>query len=227
MLKERREWIQEQKALMNGKVPADMAKFYERNNTEAPTPEEEEAKKAAEEAASKKGKKEKKKEKKGKKGKGGDDDGGKQVAKVGPSEVVLKFDKFYEDYNLDWATRDETANYDQSYDRSMAISSVRPEVEKKKMNIVDEMIKQELANMMVLAKQKAKKKKGKKSKKKKKGKKKKGPKLPGYKAIANKPIYEILVELIQQNIVKKLPPQSLKDFIGEFNYIHSMLDDIT
>ena len=95
------------------------------------------------------------------------------------------------------------------------------------MNIVDEMIKQELANMMVLAKQKAKKKKGKKSKKKKKGKKKKGPKLPGYKAIASKPIYEILVELIQQNIVKKLPPQSLKDFIGEFNYIHSMLDDIT
>jgi len=27
--------------------------------------------------------------------------------------------------------------------------------------------------------------------------------------------------------VKKLPPQKLTDFIGEFNYIHSMLDDIT
>lgn len=36
----------------------------------------------------------------------------------------------------------------------------------------------------------------------------------------------MLVELIQQNIVKKMPPSALKDFIGEFNYIHSMLDDI-
>jgi len=78
---------------------------------------------------------------------------------------------------------------------------------------------------MVLAKQKAKKKKGKKKKGKKK-KKKKGPKLPGYKLIRDRDIYDLLVELIQQNIVKKLPPQNLKDFIGEFNYIHSMLDDI-
>lgn len=34
------------------------------------------------------------------------------------------------------------------------------------------------------------------------------------------------MQLIQHNIVKKLPPQNLSDFIGEFNYIHSMLDDI-
>jgi len=58
------------------------------------------------------------------------------------------------------------------------------------------MIKQELANMMVLAKQKQKKKKGKKKKGKKKGKKKKGPKLPGFKLIATKTGYELLVELI-------------------------------
>jgi hypothetical protein len=79
--------------------------------------------------------------------------------------------------------------------------------------------------MMVLAKQKQKKKKGKK-KKAKKGKKKKGPKLPGYKYIRDRDVYDLLVELIQTNIVKKLPPQQLRDFIGEFNYIHSMLDDI-
>jgi hypothetical protein len=115
MLKERREWIQEQKAMTNGKVPADISKFYERNNLETPlSPEEEAAKQAAEEAEKgKKGKKEKKKEKKGKKGKGGgDDDDSKQVAKIGPSEVVLKFDEFYQNYNLDWANRDETKNYD-------------------------------------------------------------------------------------------------------------------
>jgi SpoVK/Ycf46/Vps4 family AAA+-type ATPase len=32
--------------------------------------------------------------------------------------------------------------------------------------------------------------------------------------------------LITVNVIKKLPPQNLTDFIGEFNYIHSMLDDI-
>ncbi len=106
----------------------------------------------------------------------------------------------------------------------MAILAVRPEVEKKKTALVDAMIKQELANMMVLAKQKQKKKKKSKKKKKKKPKKKKGP--PGYKLIRDFDPYDLLVQLIQNNIVKKLPPSNLKDFIGEFNYIHSMLDDI-
>jgi TATA-binding protein-associated factor Taf7 len=75
----------------------------------------------------------------------------------------------------------------------------------------------------VLAKIKVK--KPKKPKKPKKVKKKKN-KLPGAKFVADKDSYELLVELINHNIVKKLPPQQLKDFIGEFNYIHSMLDDI-
>jgi hypothetical protein len=80
--------------------------------------------------------------------------------------------------------------------------------------------------MMVLAKQKAK--KGKKKGKKKKGKKKKkkGLKWKGFKYIKDRDPYDLLVELIQHNIVKKLPAQNLKEFIGEFNYIHSMLDDI-
>lgn len=80
--------------------------------------------------------------------------------------------------------------------------------------------------MMAIAKIKAKKKKGKKKGKKAKKKKKKGIKLPGAKYIKDKNEYELLVELIQHGIVKKLPPTSLKEFIGEFNYIHSMLDDI-
>lgn len=115
------------------------------------SPEEEEAKKAEGDGKDK-GKKEKKKDKKAKGKKGKDDGDDKQVAKIGPSEVVLKFDEFYKDYNLDWSNRDETKNPDQAYDRDMAVIAVRPEVEKKKMGIVDDMIKQELANMMVLAK---------------------------------------------------------------------------
>ena len=113
MLKERREWIQEEKAKQNGKIPADIVKFYERNNLETPlSPEDEEAKKLAEEQEKgKKGKKEKKKEKKGN-GKKGAGEEKNQVAKIGPSEIVLKFDQFYTDYNSDWANRDETKNYD-------------------------------------------------------------------------------------------------------------------
>ena len=72
------------------------------------------------------------------------------------------------------------------------------------------------------------KKKGKKKKKnkKKKKKKKKGIKLPGYKWIKDMSKEEILISLIQNNIIKKLPIVRLTEFVGEFNYIHSMLDDI-
>ena len=35
----------------------------------------------------------------------------------------------------------------------------------------------------------------------------------------------MLIELVKNNIVRKLPPDNLKNFIGEFNYIASMMDD--
>ena len=105
----------------------------------------------------------------------------------------------------------------------MARDSVEPIVRKTKEKYVDEMIKQELKNMMILAKMKIKKPKKPKKPKKKKAKK---IKLPGAKLIAGRDEYDLLVELIQHNIVKKLPVTKLTDFIGEFNYIHSMLDDI-
>lgn len=62
----------------------------------------------------------------------------------------------------------------------------------------------ELENMRIIAGIKSKKKK-KKSKKKKK-KKKKGLKLPGFKAIRDIDKRDLLVQLIQNGIVKKLPP---------------------
>ena len=87
------------------------------------------------------------------------------------------------------------------------------------------MIKIELENLKMLSG-------GKEKKKKKKGKKKKGKKkkekpfklLP--KSLRGKKEEEMLLELVGNNIVKKLPPQNLSDFVGEFNYIHSLLDDI-
>ena len=119
MLKDRREWINEQRTNNLGKIPTDIKPFYDRFNTETPlSPEEEAAKKAAEEeGGGKKGKKEKKKEKKGKKGKkgkGGDaDDGAPAKVLYGPTEVVQKFDEFYDGFNTDWVHRDETDNYKQ------------------------------------------------------------------------------------------------------------------
>ena len=115
MLKERREWIHDYKNLHANKPPDDLKEYYERFNVETPlTPEEEEAKKLQEEeeAKAKKKKKEPKKEAKKKKKKGDDGDEGKtQIAKIGPSEVVQKFDEFYEDFNEVWANKDETENY--------------------------------------------------------------------------------------------------------------------
>lgn len=112
MLKERRDWIQQQKAMNAGKPPKDMSKFADRNNLETPlSPEEEAAKKAEEEAdKGKKKAKEKKKKEKKKKGKSKDDE--PQIAKIGPTEVIQKFDEFYKTYNDTWVDRDETDNYE-------------------------------------------------------------------------------------------------------------------
>lgn len=92
MLKERRDWIHQYKALHANKPPDDLKEFYERNNVETPlSPEEEEAKKLQDEedAKAKKKKKDGAKKEGKKKGKKKDDgEEKKQVAKLGPKEVV-------------------------------------------------------------------------------------------------------------------------------------------
>ena len=104
----------------------------------------------------------------------------------------------------------------------MAKAEVMPSIEEEFKSAVDEMIKNELENMRLLwniKKKKPRKVKPKRTKVKK-------VKLPGWKAVAKYDIKDLLVELVQNRIAKKLPAQSLTDFIGEFNYLHSMLDDI-
>jgi len=117
-------------------------------------------------------------------------------------------------------------NYKQETDMFIAKREVMPVLEEELKKDVDNMILMELDNMRMLSGVKTKKKKGKKKKNKKKGKKKKGLKLPGAKMIKDVPMADVLGELINNNIVKRLPPQNLLDFVGEFNYIHLMLDDI-
>ena len=191
------------------------------------SPEEEEKKAAEDDAKGKKKEKGKKDKGKKKKGGGGGDDDGPKVMKVGPTEVVQKFDEFYEDYSTEWANRDERDNKEQQYDRQMARDEVMPKVQKDHQKDVDEMIKMELENLKLqLAGGKKKKGKGKKKKKKGRKGKKKLNKLPGAKYIRDMSDYDMLVELVKNGIVKKLPPASLKDFIGEFNYIHMMMEDL-
>lgn len=91
----------------------------------------------------------------------------------------------------------------------MTKQEVMPDVEEEFKVAVDDMIKAELENIKLLQGIKSKKKKkkgGKKKKKKKKGKKKK---LPGEKLIDKYDIKDLLVELVQHGIVKKLAPQKL------------------
>ena len=117
MLKQRRDWVQWYRTNFS-KLPENLEKFYQKNNLETPLSPEEEEKAKAEEEDGKKGKKggkDKGKGKgKGKKGGGGDDDdGGEKLLKIGPTEVVQKFDEFYEDYTNEWANRDERDNKEQ------------------------------------------------------------------------------------------------------------------
>jgi hypothetical protein len=108
----------------------------------------------------------------------------------------------------------------------MTIKEVMPTLEEDYKTQVDSMINIELENLRALSGGGKKKGKKKKKNKKKKKKKKKGLKLPGYKLIKDMTMEQILIQLIEFDILKKLPPQRLTDFVGEFNYIHSMLDDI-
>lgn len=97
MLEARRKYVQEWRQDY-GKPPENLEKFYQKHNQETPLTAEEEEKAKAEEDEGGKGKKAKKDKKpKGKKkgGGGDDDDGGEKLVKIGPSEVVTKFDEFY------------------------------------------------------------------------------------------------------------------------------------
>ncbi len=83
----------------------------------------------------------------------------------------------------------------------MAKTEVMPTIEDEFKKAVDEMIMNELDNMRLLRGIKKKKKKKKKAKKK----KAKAVKLPGWKQVKTYEIDDLLVELVQNKIAKKLP----------------------
>ena len=107
---------------------------------------------------------------KGEKGKGkksgGDGDDKPPTFKLGTSEVITKFDEFYDEWKVDWDQRDESNNQEQKHDGEKTREDVMPLLEEQFKNDVDEMIKMELENMRTLSGAKSKKKKGKKKKEK-------------------------------------------------------------
>lgn len=115
-IRKRQDWIQKYKEEHNGKPPDKMDKYDDRLFSGDPLTAEELA--ALEEGAGEKGSKKADKGKKadkakkdGKKKKDENDTEGvyKKIT-VGPTEVVLKFEQFYEDYESVWGKRDELDN---------------------------------------------------------------------------------------------------------------------
>jgi len=137
-----------------GKPPPDIKEFYNRFAVTTPGTgegdDDDEGGGAKKEA---KGKKDKGKKEKGKKKKGGkkDKEDKDEVIKIGPTEVITKFEEQQEEYIDNWQNRDETDNYKQEYDVKMAKTEVMPILEDQYKKDIDEMIDVELENMKLLA----------------------------------------------------------------------------
>ena len=223
MLEERRQWAvkyQQEK----GKKPKSVAEFYKKFEVAKPLTAEEEEKQRLEDEETKKNKKKKKKEAggKGKKKKKGnkEKDPSAGFVNVGPSEIVRKFEEFAVGKQDKWDKKDETDNFAQNYDTEMVKDLVRPNVEKQIEKTVDSMIEIELDNY-----RKGKKGKKAKKKKKKKGKKKAKRPFPGEKVIRDRKIDDLLGELVDAGIAKKLPPARIKSFYGDYNLLGSVQND--
>lgn len=178
----------------------------------------------------KKGKKEKKKKKgkkkKGKKGKGkdkADEEEENPGWKMTESKFLGPLRDGHVDYNKVWRNRDEHENFSQKHDVQLIKEEKRIEVEAEVRLQVDELMRKELDNLkMAIDRVKSKKKKGKKKKGKKKKKKgKKGKK--GKDLTAGRTIESLFEELIQQGILVRSPHVRLQDYLGDFNYLATIL----
>merc|ERR1711959_163703 len=170
----------------------------------------------------KKGKDDKgKKGKDGKKGKGGAVEE-EEVNEVGPSAVVQQFVEQINQYTETWENRDESNNFDQRHDVDLARKAVFPIVEAELRAVVDEAMKEELANLKTMFEKVNKGKNGKGGKKK-GAKKPKGGKVkkwcPAVGTCCNNPTEreDCVPYLVQLGILKKIKPIHLEDFLGEYH----------
>eukprot|EP00401_Gymnodinium_catenatum_P083275 CAMPEP_0117501452 /NCGR_PEP_ID=MMETSP0784-20121206/23305_1 /TAXON_ID=39447 /ORGANISM="" /LENGTH=861 /DNA_ID=CAMNT_0005296705 /DNA_START=118 /DNA_END=2703 /DNA_ORIENTATION=- len=194
------------------KFPNSFDEFYQRFDKEE-EPEEPVAK-----GKQAKGKEAKGKEaKKDKGGKGKVEEREEEQHDAGVGAVVQQFNEHINQYIEMWENKDETDNFDQRHDVELARKSVFPIVEAELRTHVDEMMKEELANLKVLFAE-AKKKKPKKPKKAKKPKAKKPKKWCS--AVGMVPdVADCVPYLCEEGILKKIKPCTLAEFDGEYAYL--------
>mmetsp|Transcript_44441 Transcript_44441/g.95827 ORF Transcript_44441/g.95827 Transcript_44441/m.95827 type:complete len:850 (-) Transcript_44441:163-2712(-) len=216
LLEERRQWILDcyQRYDKQLKFPAEFDEFYKQFD-----PDEEEP--AADPKG--KGKDAKGKDDKAKKGKGGKKDADEEGEPhdAGPRAVVQQFVEHINQYTEKWENRDESNNFDQRHDIELARKNVYPIVETELRQLVDDQMREELANLKLLFDQS---KKGKQPKPKKaKASKPKAPKkwCSAVGTITNKA--DCVPDLIDQGVLKKVKPVHLQDFAGEYHYLGAML----
>ncbi|KRX02464.1 P-loop containing nucleoside triphosphate hydrolase [Pseudocohnilembus persalinus] len=137
---------------------------------------------------------------------------------LGPSEEVLLLQKWIENYNNEWAKKEEQQNFEQKHETELAMKKVKPNVEEQIKEIVDQQINVEMDVLRIEIGKKIKKLKIKKPKKPKLGKRK----YPGDAQNKGKDPRDILAFLIEKEIVKYMEPAKLKDLVGEPNVLGSV-----
>jgi len=219
LLEERRQWILEycQNVEKQLKFPKEFDEFYQRFDKEPEEDPNDKGKDGKGKAKDDKGKKGKDaKGKGGKKGKGAEEPE-QEVVEVGPTAVVRQFVEQIDQYTKMWENRDESNNFDQRHDVELARKSVFPIVEAELRALVDDQMREELANLKVLFAET-------KKKKEKKAKPRKPPKPKPPKKwcaavgmVSNRE--DCVPDLVEMGILKKYKPCMLKEFLGEYHFL--------
>ena len=230
---ERTLWVTDQ--ISQEKFPEDLEEFYaaklvpENPVDAAPAKDDKKGKKGDDKKGSSKKSSAKEEKGGGKGGKVEEDAGALQpMPKLqGKTELTETMYKAVQSYEDTWENKDESDNFQQRHDVELGKSVVRPGVYEEIRKQVDAMLVMNLKKIrMQIAPGKDKKKKGKKGKKKgKKGKKDKKKKpLPGEKISELKGLDadHMLSMLIEHQLVVRCRPYSVKNLVGDFNYLGSM-----
>lgn len=221
MIHERETWIANYFELHEeSDLPKGVNEFYTKDKVEVPiTPEEAEKKKKEAEQAKKASQKA---------GRETEEEAFKRLRKahgaavskaINPEDPAQSLQSKMLSFTKMWDGRDEDQNFDQRFDREYLLDKVRPEVHKDIEKKVDELIDVELQCMRLRYGIGV----GKPPKPTKPPKPKK-VNIPGEKQYGTINVVDFLPELIEMNILRKLSPCLIKDFIGEHNLLRGNLE---
>lgn len=218
MLDDRREWFLKQ--LETGVTPEDLSTYYD-----PPPPPDPDADKKKKQAAKQAAKPQPAAKKTAPAAKNKNEAPPPEMPKnlceiVNTKEVADMNEK----YHKDWDNNEfENKNFEQQYDPERAKGVVRPTVEEEVKEQVDNLMLLQLQNIKTVldSKKKKKKKKGRK-KKAKKPKKPKGKKLPGAKYCKGMENEQMLSILTEKEIIINYEKHTMDEFLGEMNYLGTM-----